>query len=108
MNIEDRTELAWIAMDGIHDMDTGLTDYAKAAAKGLGWIDLAKDKPELDDVVVCTNGKARWLDKRMDGFEGIHMLKWNGHTATHWHPIADLPALAPAERGAPEKTGDGQ
>lgn len=91
MNIEDRTELAWIAMDNVHDMDTSRTDYAKAAAEGLGWIDLKKEMPALDDVVVCTDGKARWLDKRMDGFEEMHLLKWNGHKATHWHPVADLP-----------------
>lgn len=93
MNIEDRTELAWIAMDNVHDMDTSRTMYAKAAAEGLGWIDLKSEIPALDDVVVCTDGKARWLDKRMNGFEEREMLKWDGHTATHWHPIADLPAL---------------
>lgn len=94
MNIEDRTELAWIAMDGVHDMDTGLTDYAKAAAKGLGWIDITKEIPTIEDVVVCTDGKARWLDKRMQGFEENEMLKWGGHTATHWHSLADLPTPA--------------
>lgn len=91
MNIEDRTELAWIAMDNIADIDTGRTQYAKAAADGLGWIELKKEIPALDDVIVCTDGKARWLDMRMSGFEEMEM-KWDGHTATHWHPIADLPA----------------
>lgn len=89
MNIEDRTDLAWAAMDNVHDMDTSLTKYARAAAEGLGWIDLAKEKPDLDDVVVCTNGKARWLDQRIAGFD---QLKWQEHVATHWHPLADLPA----------------
>lgn len=92
MNIADRTELAWIAMDNVHDLDTGRTQYAKAAAEGLGWIDLAKEKPDLDDVVVCTNGKARWLDKRIAGFD---QLKWQEHVATHWHPLADLPDSRP-------------
>lgn len=98
MNIEDRTELAWIAMDNVHDMDTGRAQYAKAAAEGLGWIDLKQEIPALDDVVVCTDGNARWLDKRMDGFEEAEMLKWDGHTATHWHPITDLPAPVGGKR----------
>ena len=96
MNLEDRTELAWIAMDNIMDMDTSRTDFAKAAAEGLGWIALKEDIPALDDVVVCTDGKARWLDKRMSDFEEREM-KWDGHIATHWHPIADLPAATPAQ-----------
>lgn len=90
MNIENRTELAWIAMDNVHDMDTSRTDYAKAAAEGLGWIEIAKELPEFEDVVVCTDGEARWLDKRMKYFQE---MRWNGHTPTHWHPIADLPRL---------------
>lgn len=89
MNIEDRTELALIAMDNIVDYDTSRTDYAKSAAKALGWIDLKTDIPALDDVVACTDGKARWLDKRIAGFDE---LKWCGHVATHWHPLADIPA----------------
>lgn len=88
MNIEDRTEIVWVAMDNVSDMETSRTQYARAAAEALGWIELAKERPELDDVVVCTNGKARWLDKRIVGFDE---LKWQEHIATHWHPLADLP-----------------
>lgn len=91
MNVEDRSYLAWQAMDSISDIDVSLEQYASAAAKGLGWRDLSKDVPIIGEVVVATDGKARWLDARQpfDGFE----LKWQRHTATHWHPIADLPAL---------------
>lgn len=88
MDIEGRSTMAWEAMDNISDMDTTLTQYAKAAAEGLGWRDLSKEIPELNDVVVCTNGKARWLDRRVAGFDE---LKWQEHIATHWHPLADLP-----------------
>lgn len=94
MNIEDRTHLAWKAMDNISDMDTSLEEFAKAAAEGLGWRDLSKDVPIVGEVVVATNGKARWLDARTPwSFE----LKWQEHTATHWHPISDLPSRAPSE-----------
>ena len=87
MNIDDAAELAYEAMDNIHDMDTTLHMYAKAAAKALGWRDITKEIPEIDDVVVCTDGTHRWLDKRT-----AHMpdMKWQGHTPTHWHPIADI------------------
>ena len=88
MDIADRMELAWEAMDNISDMDTSLTRYAKAAAEGLGWRPIAEEVPPLNDVVVCTDGKARWLDKRMPE---LPEMKWNGHTPTHWHPLADLP-----------------
>lgn len=90
MNLDDRTELAWIAMDNVADMDTSRTDYAKAAAEGLGWIAISKELPALEDVVVCTDGIARWLDKRTEHFP---FMKWNGHTPTHWHPLADLPSI---------------
>lgn len=97
MNIEDRTELAWIAMDNVQDMDTSRTQYAKAAADGLGWIEIAKELPALDDCVVCTDGVARWLDMRT---EHLPKMRWQGHTPTHWHPIADLPVMR-AVVGAP-------
>lgn len=81
--------MAWAAMDNISDMDTTLEQFAKAAAEGLGWRDLSIEIPIAGEIVVATDGKARWLDARqpLDGF----ILKWQGHTATHWHPIADLP-----------------
>jgi hypothetical protein len=58
----------------------------KTAAKG--WISVRDELPALDDTVVCTDGKHRWLDMRMAGFEN---LIWQGHLATHWHAIDALP-----------------
>lgn len=90
MNIEDRTHLAWLAMYNISDMDTTLGEFAKAAAEGLGWRDLSKDVPIAGEIVVATDGAARWLDMRTAySFD----MKWQGHTATHWHSIADLPVI---------------
>lgn len=94
MNLDDRTELAWIAMDNIADMDTGRTQYAKAAAEGLGWIEIAKELPALNDCVVCTDGTARWLDMRTEHFPN---MRWQGHTPTYWHSIADLPSRCPQD-----------
>ena len=90
MNLEDRSHLAWQAMDNINDMDVSLEQYAEAAAIGLGWRDLLKDVPIAGEVVVATDGEARWLDMRTPySFD----MKWQGHTATHWHSIADLPSV---------------
>lgn len=97
MNLEDRSYLAYQAMDDISDMDVSLEQYAEAAAVGLGWRDLSNEVPIVGEVVVATDGNARWLDARQPycGFE----LKWQGHTATHWHSIADLPPMSPAGVG---------
>jgi hypothetical protein len=91
MNLDDAEEMAWLAMDNIADMDVTLRMYARAAAKGLGWRDISKEIPAIDDVVVCTDGERRWLDKRTKYQPD---MKWDGHTPTHWHPIADVPALS--------------
>jgi hypothetical protein len=91
MDIADRTELAWIGMDNVSDMDTSRTQYAKAAAEALGWISVKKELPTFNDAVVCTDGKHRWLDMRIAGLEN---LIWQGHLATHWHPLADLPEVS--------------
>lgn len=90
MTPQDMTDRIWCAMDNRSDMDTSLTDYAKAAMEAVGWQDIKNEQPELNEVVVCTNGKARWLDRRIAGFDE---LKWQEHVATHWHPLLDLPAL---------------
>jgi hypothetical protein len=93
MNIEDRAHLALQEMDKIPDMSTIDRAYAKAAAEGLGWRDLSKDVPWFGEVVVATDGEARWLDMRTPhSFD----MKWQGHTATHWHSIADLPTAVPS------------
>jgi hypothetical protein len=90
MTPQDMTDLIWCAMDNRRDMDTSLTDYAKAATEAVGWREVTKEMPDINDVVVCTNGKARWLDKRIVGCDE---LKWQEHVATHWHPLLDLPPI---------------
>ena len=65
----------------------------------LGWIEITKKLPDIEVVVVCTNGKARWLDKRTT--YSLEM-RWGGHTPTHWHPLAALPVIARAAL-APEQ-----
>jgi hypothetical protein len=52
------------------------------------WIKISDELPDIEVTVVCTNGKARWLDKRTSYAPD---MKWSGHVPTHWHPIADLP-----------------
>lgn len=88
MNRDDAIELVYDAMDNIQDMDTTLHMYAAAAVKALGWYDITESLPELDQTVVCTDGKARWLDMR---FAECPDMMWQGHTPTHWHPILELP-----------------
>lgn len=58
--------------------------------KPYGWRDISKEIPEMDRVVVCTDGIHRWLDMRMLHFEE---MTWQGHKPTHWHPIANLPLV---------------
>jgi hypothetical protein len=62
----------------------------KKKPESLGWIEIAKALPAFEEVVVCTDGVARWLDKRTEHFLD---MRWMGHAPTHWHPLADLPAL---------------
>jgi hypothetical protein len=87
MNRDDAIEVVFEAMDNIQDYDTTLHDYAAAAVKALGWHSLATTLPEIDQVVVCTDGTARWLDKRTKYQPD---MKWTGHTPTHWHPILEI------------------
>lgn len=88
MEREDAIEVVYEAMDRIQDMDTTLRMYAGAAVDALGWKPLAvTSMPDIDQVVVCTDGNARWLDKITD-FDP--KLKWDGHIATHWHAIQEF------------------
>lgn len=83
------------AMDNFNDMDVTLSDFARAAVNCLGWRELANEKPEEGDMVIATDGKARWMDM---WFSSILQMCWNGkHVATHWHPVLDLPAIIPAK-----------
>jgi hypothetical protein len=56
----------------------------------LFWRKLPDEMPPMNEVIVCTDGKHRWLDNRIPGWE---KLEWQGHQATHWHPLAKLPRL---------------
>lgn len=84
---DDAIELVYDAMDNIQDMDTTLRMYATAAVKALGWYDITESLPELNQTVVCTDGKHRWLDMR---FAECPDMMWEGHTPTHWHPILEF------------------
>lgn len=84
-------ELVYEAMDNIQDYDTTLHMYAGAAVDALGWQSLAITLPEINQCVVCTDGKHRWLDMRT---KYLPDMVWDGHTPTHWHPILGLPELA--------------
>lgn len=53
-----------------------------------GWQKLPDSVPEIDCAVVCTDGKARWLDMVTDYSP---KMKWDGHEPTHWHYVADIP-----------------
>jgi len=74
--------------------------YRNRYTAAKGWISVRDALPALDDTVVCTDGKHRWLDMRMAGFEN---LIWQGHLATHWHAIDALPF--PPEQ-SPDMTKD--
>lgn len=62
----------------------------------MGWVSVNDQLPGLNQCVVATNGKERWLDMRIS-IAGVELglgLGAGGHArvATHWHPIDDLPA----------------
>jgi hypothetical protein len=76
------------AMRDVQDMDTSLSDYARAAVKCFGWRRLATEKPDEGDTVIATDGQHRWMDKWMNA---VPRMCWDGHTATHWHPLLDVP-----------------
>lgn len=76
------------AMCDVQDMDTQLRDYARAAVDHLGWRTTSKALPDFGDLVVCTDGEARWLDTRHKYAPDLKF--WTSgkeHIATHWHPV---------------------
>lgn len=94
MNRDDLIDEFRDAMDNRADYDTSLRDYAAAAVDRLGWRDLQKEKPDNREMVIATDGKARWMDMWIDIHDG---MTWASHVdrtlhvATYWHPILDLP-----------------
>lgn len=91
MNRDDAIEIVYEAMDNRSDYDVTLRMYAEVAVDALGWHDITKSLPDFNQVVVCTDGKHRWLDMR---FAPRPDMKWQGHAPTHWHPILEIPALS--------------
>lgn len=80
------------ALDNVHDMDTPWRVYATAAVDALGWRPVS-DRPELKSFVVLTDGRARWVDARTSDVDWPP--RFGDHTATHWHPVHDMPAANP-------------
>lgn len=80
------------AMDNKRDMDTPWSTYAAAAVDALGWRSIADDPPDAGDLIILTDGDARWMTTahvRSDYF-----MRWQDtkpHVGTHWHPVHELP-----------------
>lgn len=90
MNRDDAIDIVQHALDNVHDMDTPWSVYAAAAVDALGWRSLADDPPDEDgELVIATDGKARWLAKWFSDYPDIN---FGNHKATHWHPVLDLPS----------------
>lgn len=88
MNREAMIEEVIAAMDNKADMDTPWRVYAAAAVDALGWRPVS-DVPDDRSFVMATDGTARWIDART--FSWAWPPTWEGRTATHWHPVHDLP-----------------
>lgn len=84
------------AMRDVQDMDTSLSDYARAAIKRFGWRKLEKEKPDEGDMIIASDGTRRWMDIY---YAAVGQLTWSDpasgnsrRIATHWHPVLDLPS----------------
>lgn len=78
------------AMDNVHDMDTPWSSYAAAAVDALGWRPVS-DMPDERSFVMATDGHARWIDAHTANF--AWPPTFGDRTATHWHPVHDLPSV---------------
>lgn len=87
MNRDAMIEAVMSAMDNKADMDTPWSVYAAAAVDALGWRTFEDEKPDEGAFVLVTDGKARWIDK----YYFRQVSRFGPHTATHWHPVHDLP-----------------
>ena len=100
MDRELLIQIAAAAMDNVHDMDTNTNDFAAAAVDALGWRTLDRDLPEPGDLIVLTDGEARWMEKFYPDSE-MSWRRWTDtkpHIATHWHPLHELPEVPNAGR----------
>lgn len=57
------------------------------------WNDIDNDPPNEGELVIATDGVARWMDMLMMPFwdEPGRGLRWQGHVATHWHAVRCIP-----------------
>lgn len=95
MNREDMIEAVVRAMDNVADIDTPWSKYAAVAVDALGWQDFNKTSPQTGGFVICTNGRARWVDKY--SWAG-RVPEFDGAKATHWHPVQEIPSGIDASR----------
>lgn len=51
------------------------------------WHELADQKPPLNQLCVCTDGKHRWLDMLTPYSDD---LVWQDHKAMYWFPVPEL------------------
>lgn len=59
--------------------------------KKLGWRALVDEAPREGDVVIATDGEARWMDAYYPQI--VTSLTWYGvkrHIATHWFPLPPI------------------
>ncbi len=91
MDRDAMIEAVMLAMDNKADMDTPWSVYAAAAVDALGWRSV-DDKPDERSFVMATDGHARWIDAHTLDF--AWPPTFDGRTATHWHPVHDLPKTA--------------
>lgn len=89
MDRESMIEDVMAAMDNKAYMDTPWRVYAAAAVDALGWRSFDDEKPDDGEFVMVTDGKARWMDM----YYSRQATRFGEHTATHWHPVHDLPKL---------------
>lgn len=57
------------------------------------WQSIDLDPPTAGEMVIATDGVARWMDMLIMAFwdEPAHGLRWQGHIATHWHAVREVP-----------------
>lgn len=52
------------------------------------WHSLDYDRPIDGQMVIATDGVARWMDMFL---LSLDRMTWLGHTATHWHAVREIP-----------------